>query len=83
MALGVPALDWVWRRRWFAFAPGMQTVPQIPLRPDNHGVSKIAKKDACSNRTKYIDVKYHLVRDLVEQKKLNLNIAQLQNLQPI
>ncbi len=42
------------------------------LYEDNQSSIKIASNNIFSNRTKHIDVKYHFIRDLVNNKKIKL-----------
>ena len=45
----------------------------LELNVDSHGCIKMARNDASSTRTKNIDVKYHIVRDLLGKKLLRLS----------
>ena len=44
----------------------------LTIGVDNQGSIKMAKNDMSSTRTKHIDIKYHLVRDMVHEKRIAL-----------
>ena len=48
-------------------------VNTLELNVDNQGCIKMARNDASSTRPKRIDVKYHIVRDLLGKKLLRLS----------
>lgn len=63
MALGLAAQKCVWLGRVYAFVTnGLQ--PVIKINVDNQGSVKIAKNDISGNRTNYIDIRHHLMRQL-------------------
>lgn len=72
MAMGAAAQECVWLSRMFEFALGKSELPPMMLHVDNQGSIKMAKNDASSSRTKHIDIKYHLVRDMLQEKKFIL-----------
>lgn len=45
----------------------------FPVKIDILAYIKMAKNDAGSNKTKHIDIKYHPVRYLVDEKKLQVS----------
>lgn len=62
MAMGAAAQECV-RLAWiFQFANSLKDPCRILINVDNLGSVKMAKKDASGNRTKHIDIKYHLLR---------------------
>ena len=44
----------------------------VVINVDNQAAIKMAKNDASGNRTKHIDIKYHIVRDLVADQSISL-----------
>lgn len=44
---------------------------QIPLNVDIQAANKMAKNVASGNGTKHMDIKYHLIRKLLEDKKVS------------
>jgi hypothetical protein len=48
---------------------------EIRLDYDNHSAIFLEKKLAYHSKTKHIDVQYHFVRDMVEDKKVLLEKA--------
>ena len=48
-------------------------VNALELNVDNQGCIKMARNDASSTCNKHIDVKYHIVRDLLRKKLLRLS----------
>lgn len=73
--LGIADQECVWVGKMFAFANGADRSPEVSLLIDKQGAIKMAKNDASGTRTKHIDIKYHLVRDLVSKKKINLKFC--------
>jgi hypothetical protein len=49
-------------------------IPQTPitLHADNQGAIALAKDDRFHARTKHIDIRYHFIRELIEQKKVEI-----------
>lgn len=72
LAMGSAAQECIWISRLFNFASGRSTL-QPEVYVDNQGSIKMAKNDASGNRTKHIDIKYHLVRDLLNEGKFKLS----------
>lgn len=71
MALGSAAQECVWLGRILNFAIADRS--EIPsLLVDNQGSIRMAKNDISGNRTKHIDIKYHLVRDLLRENHFAL-----------
>lgn len=70
MTLKAAALQCVWIGQNYAFVLGAVNVLQMNLGIDNRGAIKIAKYDASGNRTRHIDIKYHLVWDHITEKRL-------------
>ena len=50
---------------------GIGQLPGI-IYEDNEGAIFLAKNQQVSMRTKHIDVRYHFIRDLVQEKMLNI-----------
>lgn len=70
-ALGLVAQKCVWRSVIFSNAVKELVVePQINV--DNQGGIKLAKFNASRNRTKHVDINYHLIRDMLAEKNLCL-----------
>ena len=60
----------VWLQR---FCSGIGLVQQeVRLECDSQSAIFLAKNPAYHSKTKYIDVQYHFVRDMVEEKKVLL-----------
>ena len=80
----IAAQESVWLGRVFGFARSgtekkatevhvSSDVNALELNVDNQGCIKMARNDASSTRTKQIDVKYHIVRDLLGKKLFRLS----------
>lgn len=79
LALGAAEQECVWHSRMLSFVSGI-AVPAPVIKVDNQGAIKMAKNDACGNRTKHIDIKYHLIQDLVLDEKLTLSYCPAENM---
>ena len=84
ISLAVAAQESVWLGRVFGFARSgtdkkatevqvSSDVNALELNVDNQVCIKMARNDASSTSTKHIDVKYHIVRDLLGKKLLRLS----------
>lgn len=89
IALGKGAQEAVWLSRILAHAFGKGEEPilvnvdneqSILVNVDNQGSIKMAQNDASSSRTKHIDIRYHLVRDLLQKKKFSITYCPTQNM---
>ena len=47
-------------------------MPYIPLFEDNEGAIQIAKHPISNSNSKHIDVRHHLLRELVERKEIEI-----------
>lgn len=56
-----------------SFGDGMECQSTITLKVVNQGAIKMARNNASENRTKHIDIRYYLVRDMVEVKKIEIS----------
>lgn len=57
----------VWR-----FMLPKQLRPCIPMYEDNEGAIQIAKHPIANSNSKHIDVRHHFLRELVEEKELEI-----------
>lgn len=48
----------------------IERIFQTPLKVDNQEAIKMARNDASGKRTMHIDMKYHLIENLGEDKKV-------------
>lgn len=48
---------------------------KFELRVDNRSAILLSKNPIYHSRTKHIDIKYHYVRDCVEEKKVNIEFV--------
>ena len=65
------ACEAVWLRRMLANMHVPQSGP-TPIFCDNHGVLKLAKNPVFHERTKHVETHYHYIRQLVEDKSIQL-----------
>ena len=56
----------------FASCLGLDLDGPILLQNDNHGAMKLARNPITHSRSKYIDIRHHFVRDLVEREVIQL-----------
>lgn len=61
------AQECTWISRRFAFVTAI-AIPQPGILVDNQRAIKMAKNDVSGNRTKHIDLNYHLVRGSFNEK---------------
>jgi len=52
---------------------GTDAVPTIPVYVDNDGAIDLASKEAVSQRTKHIDIRYHYIREALSNKRISLH----------
>ena len=71
MALSAATQEAVWLRRLLI---DLNVVPQGPtkLMEDNQGAIAIARNPVAHGRTKHIDIRYHYVREAVQQRVVDL-----------
>ena len=71
IALSVATQEAVWLRRML---DDLQAKPKDPtvLMEDNSGAIAIAKNPVSHARTKHIDIRYHYVREAVQDSMVNL-----------
>lgn len=72
MSMGTAAQECVWISQVYSFANGESKESPVSLYVYNQGSIKMAKNDLSGNRTKHIDIRYHLVRDLLARRKLEV-----------
>lgn len=53
-----------------ALSNGIGNQSTIPVKADNQGAIKMAKNNASGNRTKHINICFHLVRNIIKKKKI-------------
>ena len=51
---------------------GLDIGGPILLQSDNHGAIKLVQNPITHSRSKHIDIRHHLVRDLVEREVIQL-----------
>ena len=84
ISLAIAAQESVWLGRVFGFARSgtdkkatevhvSSDVNALELNVDNQSCIKMARNDSSSTRNKHIDMKYHIVRDLLGKKLLRLS----------
>ena len=68
------ACEGIWLKRLYDEIKGEVTNPKpLTIFCDNQGAIEITRNPKFHERTKHIDIKYHFVRSLVEDGKLNLS----------
>lgn len=67
MSLTEAAKETVYLRR-FLIELGFESLGSVELLSDNNGAQKLAKNPIFHNRTKHIDLKHHLVRDILKNE---------------
>lgn len=72
VALGSDGLKSMRIGRMVSFAKGFDENHVLTVKIDNQAATKMARNDASDNKTKCIAIKYHLIRSLVDEKKLQL-----------
>lgn len=72
VSLASAAQECVWLGRLYQFVTGQKELDPITLHADNQGSIKMAKNDSSGSRTKHIDIRYHLIRELLSQRKFSL-----------
>jgi len=72
LALGSAAQELVWLSRVFAFVVGNGHHSIPVMHVDNQGSIRMAKNDISGNRTKHIDIKHHMVRELLNDNQFEL-----------
>lgn len=72
MALSTASQECVWLKNVYSFAKGIKDIPPVILHADNQGSIKMAKNDASGKRNKHIDIRYHLIRDLLHNRQLTV-----------
>ena len=71
MALYSATQEAIWLRRLFVELKIMKDKP-IKIHQDNQGCIALSKNHMCQQRTKHIDIKYHFVREKVQNKEIEL-----------
>ena len=71
IALGHTAKKAVWIRR-FINEMTLDIVPAITLNGDNEMSITLIKNAESQHRTKHIDVQYHYIRELIDEKELTI-----------
>jgi len=67
------AKEALWIRTFIGeFRDGFESLP-IPINCDNQGAIALAKDNKFHARTKHIDLRYHFIREAVEDAKIELN----------
>ena len=71
VALSAATQEVVWLNR---FLSDIKATPQMPvvIKEDNQGTIALAKNPISHNRTKHIDIKFHYVREALEDGIINL-----------
>lgn len=77
VALSQAARDTKWLKQLFEELEIETATPKI--KSDNRGAIAIAGSSETSKKTKHIDIHYHFVRRLVEQKKVELEFVEGEN----
>jgi len=68
------AREGIWIKRVYDEIRGEVMTPKpLTLFCDNQGAIEITRNPRFHERTKHIDIKYHFIRSLVEDRTLNLN----------
>jgi len=52
---------------------GATSTPPVPIHVDNDGAIDLTKKEAVSQRTKHIDIRYHYIRKALRGKHISLH----------
>ena len=71
MALSAATQEVVWLNRLLS---DIKAAPQMPvvIKEDNQGTIALAKNPISHNRNKHIDIKFHYVREALEDGIINL-----------
>lgn len=62
----------VWLRSLLQEMTGIKNTPPTPLFNDNSAAEDVAKARSQTRRSKYIDIRWHHIRDLIARKLLNV-----------
>ena len=66
------AKEALWLRSFVNEVNGMQEAP-ITINCDNQGAIALAKDNKFHSRTKHIDLRYHFIREAVQDEKINVS----------
>jgi hypothetical protein len=75
MAISDAAKHILWTRRMIAYIMQEQVQPtdvitQMDIFNDNNGAVFLSQESAINQRSKHIDIRYHFIRELVKNKKI-------------
>lgn len=74
------AIECICISRMTSFAIGSITMPISPICVDNQDAIKMDRDDASGNRARHIEIKHHLIRSCVSEKKLVLQYCPTENI---
>ena len=76
-AVALTVKEALWMMRWLQQV-GID-ITSVPIYMDNQGAIAFAKNAQFSQRTKYVDIKYHFIRDLIEEGTIKLHYVASEN----
>ena len=79
IALSITSQEAVWLRRLLENVLKQQDNPTV-LYEDNQGTMELTKNPKFHNRTKYIDVSYHYVREQVDNKNISVKYCRTEDM---
>lgn len=79
VALSAATQEVVWLRRLLADLKAYSAGPTM-LMEDNQGTIAMAKNPVLHARTKHIDIRYHYVREAMQEKVINLSYCPSENM---